>query len=154
MKLSEIEGHPTIDETIEFIKQAHNGQKYGSKPYWTHPYNVMMLLPAGSSDDAKHAALMHDVIEDTSYTAQDLLSMGYSNNIVTIVELLTKPDGADYFDYVVNTIIGSGNKDAMRVKFADNKSNHDAPGDGMAPERKARLVKKYAKSMELLQKAF
>ena len=154
MKIFEIQTSPSIEDTIDFIKKAHEGQKYGNKPYWTHPYGVMNLLPPGSSEDAKHAALMHDVIEDTPYTAQDLLELGYNRNVITIVELLTKPKGADYFEYVVGTIIGSGNKDAMRVKFADNKFNHDASGEGLPPGKKEKLMKKYAKSMELLQKAF
>ena len=156
MRLLEIEKQPTLDQTLEFIKSAHEGQSYGGKPYWHHPLGVMNLL-TGATEDEQHAALLHDVIEDTPYTSSDLKAMGYSNTTIKIVELLSnnisRPNGMSYLEWIEKVIIGSGNRSAMKIKYADNKFNHDASGKGISPEKKEGLKKRYAKSMEILKRA-
>ncbi len=154
LKLIEIQKpRPTIEDTIAFIKEAHEGQSYGGKPYWTHPYGVMKLLPAGSTDDERHAALLHDVLEDTKYNEGDLRERGYSDETIQIVKLVSKKDNMPYLEWVEKVIVGSGNKGAMRVKYADNKFNHDADDTKIDPKRKESLKARYAKSMEIIQRA-
>lgn len=147
---------PTIDETIAFIKRAHAGQMTkGGEDYWTHPVAVMGLLPAGVSDDVKHAALLHDVIEDTETTYDDLRVAGYSEATIKIVRLVTRPTGAERPPYLfwIEAIAESGNVGAILVKLADNRHNADLARIAMLPPSEQSIAKRYAKSMAILDKA-
>lgn len=147
---------PTIDQTIEFIKVAHAGQlDRGGQPYWLHPVSVMNRLGPNATHHEKLAALLHDVLEDTSYTADDLLLMDYPHEVVHAVQLVTRPNDSvvSYLDWI-RVIAAIGNKIAIRVKIADNEDNMD-------PERLARLppddkklaahVRQYATSLSILR---
>ncbi len=157
MKIFEIEIQPTVESTLELIKKAHEGQTYDGKPYWTHCAGVMSLLPAGSTDDEKMIALLHDTIEDTAVTAVDLRKIGYNNHIISTIELLSnnmsKPAGMAYLEWIETVIAASGNKSAIKVKIADNTSNSNASGSGITPDKKKSLNKRYEKSLEILRKA-
>jgi hypothetical protein len=73
----------TIEDTIEFIRRAHAGQvDKGGQPYWQHPVAVMHRLGPDASTDEKLVALLHDILEDTRCTSDDLLAMGYPDNVV------------------------------------------------------------------------
>lgn len=138
-------------ETLAFIKHAHDGQFYGEAPYWTHPVEVAEELGT-TSEDEYLAALLHDVIEDTDYTAEDLVGMGWNASVVDMVELLTKDTSLDYQGNI-QKIIDSGNRGAMRVKLADNRVNNRGDKSAMSAERRERLNKKYAMSIKMLEKA-
>ena len=102
---------PNVAETLEFIKHAHEGQKYGSEPYWTHPKAVAdlgkKLFGASFTTEAYMAALMHDVIEDTEYTLDDLKQSGYSEAVLDAVKLLTKDKHLSYEDNIKKIINNS-----------------------------------------------
>ena len=144
MRITEIQKQPTVEETLEFIKQAHEGQSYDHGPYWKHCLGVMNLL-GNVTDDEKLIALLHDTIEDTSVTAADLRTMGYNNHVVSTVELLSnnvsKPAGMTYLEWIEKVILASGNKSAIRVKIADNTFNRDSSGSGITPKKKKGLEK-------------
>jgi (p)ppGpp synthase/HD superfamily hydrolase len=110
---------------IRFIKRAHKGQKdMGGKPYWTHPVRVMAKLGRSASVTEKHAALLHDVIEDTETTLDDLGNAGFHPDVLAAVELLTRPADLTYRRYIRRLVL-SGNVAAMRVKLADLLDNMD-----------------------------
>ncbi|MEI9902771.1 MAG: hypothetical protein WDN06_01410 [Asticcacaulis sp.] len=68
---------PSIDETICIHQDAHDGQVDASgHDYYLHPMAVMKRLPEGADHEVKLAALLHDVLEDTPYTRQNLLDRG------------------------------------------------------------------------------
>ncbi len=76
------------------------------------------------SDETKRvAAILHDVIEDTEVTAEELLSMGFSKEVVDIVQVLSNTYGS--YDQFIDHIIESGNINAMEVKLADLEDNMD-----------------------------
>lgn len=144
---------PTIDETIEFIKRAHAGQMTrGGDPYWTHPVAVMGLLPEDASDDERHAALLHDVIEDTATTYDDLRNAGYSDVTIEIVRLVTRKHDAPRPSYKewIRSIAVSGNHGAIRVKLADNQHNSDPERIAKLQPEERDIVKRYKRSMEIL----
>ena len=141
---------PTIDETIRFIQWAHTGQvTKGNEPYWTHPVAVMKLLPEDATDDERHAALLHDVLEDTGTTADDLSVAGYSDEVIAMVQSVTRPAGEErpsYMDWIRN-IASSGNKGAIRIKLADNQHNCDPIRVANLPPDQHDIVKRYERSV-------
>ena len=79
---------------------AHKGQykRDGKTPYATHPVAV-----AGEfmNPTLRAIALLHDVIEDTHVTKDDLLNWGIFLMVVDAVETLTKKEGENYLDYIL-----------------------------------------------------
>jgi (p)ppGpp synthase/HD superfamily hydrolase len=141
---------PTVEQTIEFIKQAHAGQtdKAGEE-YWKHPVSVMERL-GDAPDSYKLTALLHDVIEDTEYSADDLQKLGYSAEVVRAVELLTKSGEGTYLDEI-RKLRDSGNAIAIAVKIADNLDNLD-PARLEKLDRTFQLkAEKYRASLAILQ---
>jgi len=98
-------------------KRAHAGQKRNKsgKDYFTHPEAVANLVEAYD----KPIAYLHDVLEDTSTTAEDL-RLTFPAWIVDRVVLLTREKGGSYFDYVMAISYDAA---ALRVKMADLEHN-------------------------------
>jgi (p)ppGpp synthase/HD superfamily hydrolase len=144
---------PTIEETIAFIRTAHEGQtdKAGA-PYWRHPVSVMERLGPEASEDDKLAALLHDVMEDTHHSADDLRARGYSEAVIDTVRLLTKPKGVPYLD-CIRAIAESGNVSAIRIKIADNEDNSDPARVALLPPEQRGGQERYAKSLAILRAA-
>jgi len=128
-----------IKDTIEFIKRAHVNQfDKSGEPYWKHPVAVMHNLPEDSSENLKHAALLHDVLEDTTHTPRSLKNLGYNDKIIKIVEAVTRPErrppsGLSYLQWI-QKIANSGHYEAIVLKMADIRHNTD-------PERRSKLPK-------------
>jgi (p)ppGpp synthase/HD superfamily hydrolase len=145
---------PTVDETIAFIKKAHEGQTDKSgKPYWLHPVAVMHRLGENASEQEKLTALLHDVIEDTDYTAEQLLAMGYKKAVVTAVQMLSREKGPNRPTYIewIRSIAASGNEIVIKVKIADNEENSDPARVAQLPPEERDIVKRYARSLEILR---
>jgi (p)ppGpp synthase/HD superfamily hydrolase len=105
----------SIEDAIEFIKKALEGQVDKSgKPYWEHPYHVMKRLPNDATYDVHIAALLHDVLEDTSYTEIDLLNLGVSQSSINMIKLVSRDKAKTYTEFIKG-IASSGNKGAMKI---------------------------------------
>ena len=143
----------SAQKALKFIQKAHSGQKYGNSPYWTHPKAVADTGKKffGSKFDTKTyiAALLHDVIEDTPYKEAELKKLGFGDDILDAVKLLTKDKSMSYADNI-QRIIQSGNKRAMMVKYADNYVNFTGDKSAWDPEKKAASQAKYKKSIETI----
>ena len=151
MRLDEIT-KPSIEQTVEFIKSAHAGQvdKSGN-PYWRHPVSVMKRVQ-NPTENEQHAALMHDIIEDTSYTADNLREMGYQEDVIQMVILLTKKnDGKTYLEKI-QALADSGNRGAIKIKIADNEDNSDPDRIALLPPEQQGIAKRYQKSLNILRK--
>lgn len=143
---------PTIEDTIVFIQKAHAGQfDKGGEEYWRHPVSVMKRLGPNAPVNYRLAALLHDVLEDTEYTAIDLLDLGYPPEVVNAVALLTKPKGIPYLD-AIRRLIDSGNNIAVAVKIADNQDNLDPARVAKLPIELQAKGDKYRQSLLLLQR--
>ena len=77
--------HPTLLDTlnlvIEYHSKTNNLDKGGQTPYYWHLLRVMLRIKT-NDENLKHIALLHDVIEDTPLTIQDLKNLGYNSVIV------------------------------------------------------------------------
>lgn len=143
-----------------FAKAVHDGQAdKAGRPYWRHLKAVSILandkLPWHASDAfadrVDQIAWLHDVIEDTEYTAKDLLDEGFHRTVVAAVEALTKPKGClRYLDWIEH--IGmTAELPAILVKLADNEDNSRPERLALLPPETAdRLRAKYASARPVL----
>lgn len=142
-----------VNTTIERIKIWHDGQYYGTKPYWTHCLAVAdygyHFFKSEWNENAHIAALLHDVIEDTDITASILEHTGYNQNIIDTVVLLTKDKNLTYEENI-KKIINSKNHNAMMVKYSDNFVNFTGDKYDWERNRRMKSQTKYAKSMGML----
>ena len=106
----------TIEDALRLAIEAHEGQKdLDGKPVILHPMAVGL---AGRNREEVIAGLLHDVVEDTSFTFEDLLERGVDEPIVEALRLLTHTKDMPYEDYV-QRIAQSGNDIAIHVKYND-----------------------------------
>ena len=107
-----------LQRAIEISVTAHKGQvrKDGS-PYVLHPLRLMMSV---NSADEKIVAVLHDVVEDTDITMQQLEDEGFSKQVLAALRLVTHDDGTSYENYITNI---KGNPIARAVKLADLRDN-------------------------------
>lgn len=147
---------PTIEQTVAFIRKAHEGQTdKAGKPYHLHPEAVAARLGADAPEDDRIIALLHDVIEDTETTAEDLTAMGYSDHVVKTVGMLSRPATEPRPTYMewVRSIAMSGNLSAIRVKIADNEENSDPVRVAALPPEQQDIVNRYRQSLAILRPA-
>lgn len=114
-----------IQKAIELATEKHKDQKdKGGADYIEHPLRVMNSVQAkGFSETAIIAAILHDTIEDTDLTIQDV-AREFGDKVAEIVALLSKQPG-DTYEKFIDRIIASGNKNAYQVKLADLEDNMD-----------------------------
>lgn len=106
----------TIEDALRLAVEAHDGQKdLDGKPVILHPLAVGI---AGRNREEVIVGLLHDVVEDTSFTFEDLLERGVDEPIVEALRLLTHTKDMPYEDYV-QRIAQSGNDIAIHVKYND-----------------------------------
>ena len=108
----------TYEDALELALRAHRGQKDKvGEPYIRHPVRVAERV---EGDDARVVALLHDVLEDTGWTAADLREAGVDDATLDAIELLTRTPGQDYAAYVA---AAAGHPLARAVKLADVADN-------------------------------
>lgn len=105
---------------LQIAAAAHKGQKdKGGNDYINHPLRVAELV---EGEEEKMVAFLHDVVEDTRVTLEDLKSSGLSQSVIEAVDAITKRQGESYHDYIERLI---QNPIALAVKIADIKHNVD-----------------------------
>lgn len=149
--LGDVDMHRDSVELAKAIaERAHAGQvdKAGAE-YIAHPRRVAEIARSyGSSDEAIAAAWLHDVLEDTSVTADDLRRAGIPEEVIAAVESVTKRSGERLEDYCARV---RANPLALRVKRADLDDNTDLRRIAALPEKtRQRLAAKYARMRSLL----
>jgi (p)ppGpp synthase/HD superfamily hydrolase len=114
---------------------AHNGQSYGSATYFDG-HIAKVVQNAANNPEAGPldvpVAYLHDVLEDTSTTAQDLVNLGVARAVVRVVASLTRRRAETYFEYVERVAAAGGV--AARVKTADLRANLYAGRDDASKE--------------------
>ena len=138
---------PMTKMALKLCFEAHKEQTDKSgMPYIFHPFHLAEQMP---DEETTVVALLHDVIEDSDYTLSDLKKIGFGENILSAIELMTHDPSLPYMEYVARI---KTNPIARTVKLADLKHNSDLSRlDIVTPEDEAR-GKKYKKAVELLEK--
>lgn len=121
--------------------KAHRGQKdKAGQPYIRHPQRVAARV----TGRAKTVALLHDVVEDTTVTLDDLAAQ-FPNDIVAAVDAITHRKGEPRHDYYRRV---AGNELAYTVKLADIADNTDPQRLAeLDADTRARLAAKYANAL-------
>lgn len=110
----------TLESAIQLAAEAHSGQQdKAGKPYILHPIRVMLSV---STTEEQIAAILHDTVEDTSVTFEQLSEAGFSAEIISAVRALTKLDGESRVDAARRA---AKHPIARQVKLADVKDNLD-----------------------------
>lgn len=133
-------------KAMNIAYEAHKGQadKCGV-PYIYHPVHLAEQM----DDEASVcAALLHDVVEDTSLTFEDLEAEGYGGEIIEALRLLTHDDAVPYMDYVRNI---KANPVARKVKLADLKHNSDLTRFDVLTEWDKVRAAKYEEAIKILE---
>lgn len=101
---------------------AHRGQKdLDGKPVILH---IMAVGAAGKNEVEQKVGILHDIIEDTDMTRDDLRKSGVDEEVLEAVDLLTHKDDDTYEEYIRN-LVESGNETAMMVKLHDLDHNQE-----------------------------
>ena len=109
-----------LEIVAEFSKKAHEGQMdKGGHPYYLHPKNVALM---GKTEDEQIVGYLHDVVEDTQYTFEDLKNLGINDNCVEALKLLTHDKEVSYDEYIKNI---KTCELARNVKINDLTNNMD-----------------------------
>lgn len=133
------------NKAIKIAFEAHAGQLDRSGlPYVLHPIHVAEQM---KDEDTCVVALLHDVIEDTDMTLEDLRTYGFTEAQLEGVRLMTRLEDEDYFDYVRNL---KDNPIARAVKIEDLKHNSDKARISVMTEDDQKRLEKYKKALEIL----
>ena len=116
-------------------------------PYVFHPFHLAEQM---DNELATVCALLHDVVEDTEYTFSDLFAMGFPQEVIDVLILLTHNPEIPYMDYVKKI---SANPIATQVKLADLKHNSDLTRLDEIDEWAIKRTEKYETAIELLTKS-
>ena len=147
-----------VEDALRIALEAHEGQKdLDGRPAVLHPIAVGLM---GCNDAETKTGFLHDVVEDSDLTLEDLRQKGVDEDVIAALKLLTHRDGEDYFEYV-RRIAESGNITAIHVKINDLRHNlerglrtyarAEEQGDTAMTERLARINDKHRKALHLFE---
>lgn len=138
----------TLERAIALAAQAHEGQvdKAGA-PYILHPLRMMLSV---DTPEARMAAVLHDVVEDTPVSLEELRAEGFSEVVVGAIEALTKrPEEEDDYDAFIRRV--APNPLARQVKLADLRDNCDVSRIAQPTEKDGRRIEKYKRAIQYLE---
>ena len=136
---------PNTKKAMKLCFEAHKDQKDKSGlPYVFHPFHVAEQMP---DEKTTIVALLHDVIEDTPYSLQDLRDMGFEQDVLDALALMTHNKNVPYMDYVAKI---KSNPIARTVKLADLRHNSDLTRLDEVSDAALKRIEKYKNAMNLL----
>ena len=131
---------------LKLCFEAHKDQiDKSGMPYVFHPFHLAEQM---ADENTTIVALLHDVIEDTEYTLDDLRKFGFAEDVLSAISLMTHADDVPYMEYVVKI---KTNPIAKAVKLADLKHNSDMSRLDRITQIDEERAKKYKQAIELLE---
>src|SRR4051812_48945933 len=107
----------TLEDAIALALEAHRGTRDRSEqPYILHPLRVMFSC---ETETERIVAVLHDVVEDTKYSFDDLRKLGYGEDVLAALDCVTRRADETYEQFVER----AANPVARKVKLADLKDN-------------------------------
>ena len=137
----------TLERAIEIAAKAHAGQvDKAGQPYVLHPLRMMLAV---TTPEARLAAVLHDVVEDTAVTLDELRAEGFPASVLEAVDALTKREGEDYEAFIRRV---APNPIAREVKLADLRDNSDLSRIAEPTERDRERIRKYQRAIAYLER--
>ncbi len=138
----------TIDRAIQIAVIPHAGQiDKGGEPYILHPLRVMLQM---ATEEDRITAVLHDVVEDSEYTFESLATEGFSADVISALEALTKRPGETRIEAARRA---AANPLATRVKLADNAENSDLSRIQNPTEKDYERLEEYRLVRQILEAA-
>lgn len=137
---------PTLEDAIALAVKAHQGQvdKVG-QPYILHPLRVMFRL---EGELERIVGVLHDVVEDSELAFGDLQQMGYSDEVITALDGVTRRDEESYDEFIERSLVHPVSR---RVKLADLEDNMDVRRMAAAlTEKDVERLQRYRRAWERL----
>ncbi len=127
-----------LEKAIQLAVNAHKGQTdKAGQPYLLHLFRVML---SGKTEQEQICGVLHDIVEDTEYTFEDLKNEGFSDEVVNALKCVTKQPNEDYSDFIDRI---SKNPLAIKVKLNDLKDNMDLSRLSEITEKDKQRLAKY-----------
>ncbi len=137
-----------LNKAIEIAARAHKDQEdKGGSPYILHPLRVMLRC---QSDLEITCAVLHDVVEDSDITFDDLKNEGFTEEVIAVLHCLTKREGESYDDFIGRVL---ENETACRVKLADLADNMDITRIQDPTEEDRARIEKYRRASKRINEA-
>jgi GTP diphosphokinase / guanosine-3',5'-bis(diphosphate) 3'-diphosphatase len=137
-----------LDRALEIAIKAHTGQvDKGGEPYILHPLRVMLRM---RTEAERIVAVLHDVVEDSDYTFDELRSEGFPGDVIEALEALTKLPGESRIDAAQRA---ARVPLARSVKLADNAENSDLSRISAPTQKDLDRIEEYRKVRAILEGA-
>lgn len=134
-----------LSKAITIATKFHDGQiDKAGHPYILHPLRVMLKL---YNDADRQVAVLHDIIEDTSISLEDLRKEGFEDNILITLDSITRKKDEKYFEYI-NRV--KQNYIAKKVKRADLEDNMNLSRIQDITDKDLSRMKRYVKAYSIL----
>ena len=133
-------------KALKLCFEAHKDQVDKSGlPYVFHPFHLAEQM---QDENTTIVALLHDVVEDTDYTLDDLRAMGFGDEVMETLSYMAHDPAVPYMEYVAKI---RENDIARRVKLADLRHNSDITRLDTVDRKALDRVEKYAQAIRLLE---
>lgn len=130
---------------LKLCFEAHKNQKDKSGlPYVFHPFHLAEQM---KDENTTIVALLHDIVEDTPCTIDELRNIGFDNQIIEAISIMTHNESVPYMEYIRQVKL---NPIAKAVKLADLKHNSDLTRLDMITEKDLKRVEKYQTAISIL----
>jgi (p)ppGpp synthase/HD superfamily hydrolase len=137
---------PTLEHAIALAVKAHTGQvDKAGQGYILHPLRVMFAV---EGETARIVAVLHDVVEDSDTTFDDLREMGYSDEVLSALECVTRRDDETYMEFVQRSKV---NPIARQVKLADIEDNLDVRRLAQITDKDIERLQRYREAWAFLK---
>lgn len=134
------------NKALKFMFEKHKEQcDKSGVPYVFHPF---MVANSMDDEDSTIVALLHDVLEDTDTSVEEIRNFGFSENVIEALMYLTHDKNVDYMDYIRNIL---NNDIAVKVKISDIIHNSDRSRLNNLTEKDTLRYEKYKKALAILE---
>ena len=136
-----------LEKAIKIALEAHKGQiDKAGKPYILHPLRLMVDV---ESEIEMISAVLHDVLEDSHFSVEDLKKEGIADEAIEIIQCLTKQSNESYEDFIKRIFL---NKRAAQVKIKDIQDNMNIARLDNVKQKDLERLAKYHNALMVLRK--
>jgi len=143
-----------ITRAMRAATAAHEGVlDKGGAPYIDHPVRVSLAVKRAGGDDYEvAAALLHDTVEDTA-TTLDEVRYEFGERVADLVGAVSRPGEGTYMDWMW-VLVASGDAGALRIKIADIEDNSSPARMLNTPPEFRGIVRRYETALAVLWPAY